>query len=177
MSQIAARYANALYAKVDEKTAPKVLRDLDLLHSWCDDSAEFKSFMRNPLISREDAIKAVDKLASSARFHSLSKDFLVLVARKRRLALLPQIIAKVVTLSDQKQGIVKTIITSAQKLSSLQLKNIQQLLTEKMNKTPKTTEIIDPRVLGGFKVKIGPYLIDATLKTQLMQLQLLLKEA
>jgi F-type H+-transporting ATPase subunit delta len=177
MSQIAVRYASALFEKLDDKSAPKVLRDLQIVQNWCTDFPEFQSFTQNPLISREDATKVLEKLAKESNFQSLTKEFLFLVSRNRRLAFLKQMISQVFYLSEKKQGVVKAIITSAQKLGSQQLKNIQQLLEEKLKKTPKTVEIIDPRVLGGFKVKIGPYLIDATLKTQLMQLQTLLKEA
>lgn len=177
MNQVAVRYAKALYAKFDDVSATKVLRDMATLRRWCEVDEEFLSFLRNPLVTREDAVKVIDKLAIEAKFYPLTKDFLVLVARNRRLGFLPQIIERIMTMHDQARGIIKAVITSAQKLGMSQLKDIQRLLTEKLKKTPKTIEIIDPQVLGGFKVNIGPYLLDATLKTQLLKIQTLLREA
>jgi F-type H+-transporting ATPase subunit delta len=177
MNLIAARYAKALYAKFDEVSATKVMRDMETLREWCKDHEEFLGFLQNPLIAREDAIKVIDKLSRAAHFNPLTKDFLILVARNRRLALLPQIIDRMMTLHDHAKGIIRAVITSAQKLGLPQLKNIQNMLIAKLKRTPKTIEIIDPQVLGGFKIRIGPYLIDATLKTQLMKIQTLLRGA
>lgn len=176
-NQIAARYANALFAKIDEAKAPKVLRDIAVVSQWCAENKAFIDFIHNPLIAREDAIKVMEKLALAAHFQPLTKDFLRLVTHNYRLTLLPQMVQQVMTLHDQSQGIIQAIITSAQKLGAPQRKSIQELLTEKLKKTLKSVEVIDPQVLGGFKVKVGPYLIDATLRTQLMKIQTLLREA
>lgn len=176
MSQIETRYAEAFYQKIDQKKLISILHDLETLQQWYADVTDFRLFLRNPLISFKTAEKAIHKLASTAHLQPLTRDFLCLLAQKKRLSLLPQVIKKIFILHDNALGILPTTVTSAHKLSAEQKTTIQQILTEKFKQKIQLHTIIDPAVLGGLRIMAGSYLMDGTLSAKLQQLQLTLSE-
>lgn len=177
MSQIAKRYATALYAKIDPKNSKKVLHNLEILQNWYREVKEFRLFLHDALLHRDETLKVIERISSQAGFDNLTKDFLCLLARNRRLPHLNSIISTIFTLHEQSMGVMSAVVTSAQKLTTSQLKQIQETLSQKLNKTLKLQERIDPKSLGGLKIKVGPYLIDATLRAQMSRIQMMLKEA
>jgi len=58
-------------------------------------------------------------------------------------------------------------ITSASKLSPIQLEKIKKSVSKKYGSEVEFSEKIDPQVLGGVSLKIGSEIIDATLKAEL----------
>lgn len=64
----------------------------------------------------------------------------------------------------------KVTVTSAVKLSSTQLKTIQDAFTKKFTSVDLET-VIDPQIIGGVKVTIGSKQIDASVQGKLNQLK------
>jgi len=177
MSQLVTRYATALCASFDHTKATAVLDDLKALAKLTEESEEFRVFLNNPLISRESSASVLEAISAKAKFQNLTKAFLLMLARKRRLAFLPAIITEVQHLHDQASGVIAALVTSARKLTDTQLTQIKKFLKQEFKKTVKITHTINPKVLGGVRIKVGSYLIEATVQDQLRRIQSLLKEA
>jgi len=113
--------------------------------------------------------------------------FFAVVARHRRLPLLPDICAAFQARCAAARGEVAVFITMAEAVSAPQKQEILALLARAAaenslagqylaGKNPVVHERVDPAVLGGFIVRCGSLLIDTSLRAKLSALKLALKE-
>ncbi len=73
-----------------------------------------------------------------------------------------------VRLSREKK--LKAVVTSKYALSSSELKHIAEYMRSIMKKDIEISNVIDPKLLGGFKVRCGDTILDATLNNAVKQL-------
>jgi F-type H+-transporting ATPase subunit delta len=173
---IAERYAAALFELAEqEKALEAVETDLKALKGMIAESRDLQTVLRSPIIGRAEQGAAVTALASKAKWHKLSKNFLGLLARNRRLFALPGIIDAFLARLAAKRGEVTAKITSATALSAAQKKSLTTALKKAMGQDVLLDLEVDPSLLGGMVAKVGSRMIDASLKTKLQQLTLALK--
>jgi len=66
---------------------------------------------------------------------------------------------------------LKVTITTATPLSEKDLVSFQQALEKKTNQRIEFEKRIDPKVIGGVKIKIGSKIIDTTILNKLIQIK------
>ena len=173
---IAERYAAALFELAEqEKALDTVEADLKALKAMIAESRDLQVMLRSPVIGRAEQGAAVAALADKAEWHKLTKNFLGLLARNRRLFALPGVIDAFLARLAAKRGEVTAKITSATALSAAQKKSLTASLKKAMGQDVLLDIEVDPSLLGGMVAKVGSRMIDASLKTKLQQLTLALK--
>lgn len=175
---VAARYADALFdLALEQKAVDGVLADLKSLQQAARASDAFRSFLRSPVYSREDQQKAIAAIAAAAGVSPLTRNFLSLVAKNRRLfALVPMIEAFAARVSAHR-GEVRAEATAAAPLSDDHLRRLRAEIEAMVGKAVNLEVRVDPEILGGLVVKVGSAMIDSSLKTKLARLKTLMKEA
>lgn len=177
-TDVAERYAQALFDLADETGALEAVRaDLKSLRAAWVESADLRRLATSPVMKAEDQQTGLVAIADKAKFNGVTRNFLGLLAQNGRARDLPGVIAGFETLYAKKTGVVAAEVTSAQVLTSAQLKSIQSALRASLGKDPELTTRVDPAILGGLKVKVGSKLFDASLKTKLDQMKFALKRA
>jgi F-type H+-transporting ATPase subunit delta len=73
-----------------------------------------------------------------------------------------------VRLHDEKK--MKAVVTSKHPLTAAELKGIAEHMQQIMKKEIEIESIVDPKLLGGFKVRCGDTVLDATLDHSVKQL-------
>ncbi len=92
-SGIAKRYAAAVFEIAQEnKSLAKLESGLDDLSAAIAESADLRTLITSPLISREEQGKAIAGVADKMGLQPVLKNALGLMAGKRRLFVLPQLI-------------------------------------------------------------------------------------
>src|SRR5438270_800932 len=92
---IAARYVTALFDMATEnKSHDSVKKDLLVLKSAISQSEELQKFLVNPVITREQADKAMAAVLTAIKASDLTKQFIALLAHQRRLAIIGNIITQ-----------------------------------------------------------------------------------
>lgn len=176
LTGLAGRYATALYELADEgKALDAVAADLKTLKGLVAESADLRRLVTSPLIPRDQQAKAVLALVEKAGLSDLTRRFIGMVARNRRLASLTQIIDGFTSLLAAHRGEVTAEVTSAKALSSAQADAVGNALRSAVGKKVAVQLNVDPKLLGGLKVKVGSRLIDASLASKLQRLQLAMK--
>ena len=90
---IAARYATAVYDLAKEGKAVKTLEsDIDTLTAAMADSSDFNALIHSPVYSREEQAAAITAISKKAGLSDLVSNTLALMAEKRRLFVLPQLV-------------------------------------------------------------------------------------
>jgi len=176
LTGLAGRYATALYELADEaKALDAVAADLKTLKALVADSADLRRLITSPLIPRDQQSKAVLALVEKAGLSDLTRRFVGMVARNRRLASLTSIIDGFTALLAAHRGEIIAEVTSAKQLSTPQADAVGNALRAAVGKKVSVQLNVDPRLLGGLKVKVGSRLIDASLASKLQRLQLAMK--
>jgi F-type H+-transporting ATPase subunit delta len=177
-SGLAGRYAVALFELAREQDGlDAVAADLGALRTMLDESADLRRLIRSPVISREEQGRAIVALADRVGFHQLTRQFLGLLAQKRRLFALPPIIAVYLEMLSEHKGEVRAEVTSAVELSAEQLEAVKERLTASIGQAVSVATTIDPGLLGGLVVRVGSRMIDASLRTKLQRLEVAMKGA
>ncbi len=176
ISGVAGRYANALFDLAsEEKAIPATAKALASLQSMISDSADLTRLISSPVFKSDDQMSALTALASKAGVTGLALNFVKLMCEKRRLPALNDAISGFQALVAEAKGELVAEVTSAEKLSAVQLKDLQAALKAKLGRDVTLQTTIDPSILGGLIVKAGTTMIDDSLKTKLQNLKVAMK--
>ena len=176
-SGIAARYAKAVFdlAKEDNGIAA-VETDLDTLDSALADSADFRDLIHSPMYSRDAQGRAVAALGDKMGLGAIMKNTLSLLAAKRRLFVLPQLLSALRAAIAEHKGEVTAEVVSAKPLTKTQSENLAKSLAATVGKTVKINASVDEALIGGLVVKVGSKMIDTSIRSKLNSLQNAMKE-
>lgn len=174
---VSGRYATALFGLAQDNAAiDAVAGDMDGLSAAIEQSQDLRNLIRSPLVSREDQTKGIVAIAEKAGFNTFTRKFLGLVASKRRLFFLPQMIKDFSKLVSVARGEINAEVTSAAPLSASQLTLVNQALADAVGQDVKLRTIVDESLLGGLVVKVGSRMIDNSVKTKIQNLKVAMKE-
>ncbi|MDX2104099.1 MAG: F0F1 ATP synthase subunit delta [Alphaproteobacteria bacterium] len=173
---LAERYAVALYDLADSQGAlDAVAQDLRLLSASVASVPEFQRLLTIPVLKRDVVATAVMAVVDHLGVTPLTRNLVGVLAQNRRLAaLVPVANAFLARLAD-KRGEVTVEVTSAQPLSWEQVEQLSQRLRASVAPRITINQSVDPTLIGGLVVKVGSKLVDHSLKTKLMRLQLAMK--
>ena len=175
-SGLAERYAKALFELADDRKAlDEVADDLRGLRGLIDESSDFRRLIRSPVLSRLEQARAVAALAERAGFSALTRNFLGVAARNRRLFVLAGVIAAYLRELAARRGEVTAEVTAAKPLTPAQTEAVNEQLRKAVGGKVAVDLRIDPGLIGGLVVKVGSRMVDASLKSKLARLQLAMK--
>lgn len=173
---LAERYAAALFDLADERKAlDAVAYDLTQLRHMIDDSSDLRRMIRSPVLQRDEQAKAIGAVAERAGLKDLTRNFLGLLARNRRLFALPEMIRGFLAILAARRGEVTAEVISAQELSPAQRKAVDERLRKAVGGKVAVDLRVDPSLLGGLVIKVGSRMVDASLKNKLARLALAMK--
>ncbi len=173
---LAGRYANAVFELAqDQKAIDAVSADLASLRRAMETSADLARLVRSPVFSAADHAKALSAILEKMGAHALTTKFVLLLAHKRRLFVLTQIIAAYERLVAKSRGEIDAEVTAARALSDAEIAELKTVLKSKLGKEPRLQSKIDPTLLGGLLVKVGSRMIDTSLRTKLDGLRAAMK--
>lgn len=174
--QVAARYVTALF-DVSEGAHDKIEKDLKALDNVIKNSRELATVLSSPLLSRLQQEKAIAAVLAAMKAEPATRKFMALLARQKRLPLLPEIIALFMDKLSSARGEVKAEAVSAAKLSAGEETALAKALSKALGRGVALQAREDSKLLGGLVVKIGGVRLDASLAGKLRRLGLILRAA
>lgn len=175
-SGLAGRYATALFDLAKAQDAlPQLEADLESLRSALAGNAELTRALRSPVVRREEHAGIVAALGEPLGLSPLTRNFLGVLAGKRRLGALPAMLDQLEAMMALHRGEATAEVVSASPLSEEQLDRVRESVAAKVGRAVKLTAGVDPGLIGGLVVRVGSQMIDASLKTKLQQLELAMR--
>lgn len=175
-ASVAGRYASALFDLAQEQNSiAAVEADLVKFDTMLSASDDLKAFVRSPILSADDQVRALGAVLAAAGITGVTTNFLQLVARNRRLFVVGDMVKTFRTLAARSRGEVAAEVTSAIPLSDAQSEALRAELKAMAGKNVVVAAKVDPSILGGLVVKMGSRMIDSSLKTKLSSLGSALK--
>jgi F-type H+-transporting ATPase subunit delta len=172
------RYAAALYELAAERmNLDEVLPQVEALARLIDESPELRVVLKDVRLDIQEQQAAMSAVLQAQGMSKLISDFVGVVIRNRRLSDLRQILAAVAAIAAKKRGEVEAEVISAQPLSVAQRAGVQGKLAEAGYSSVHIVEKVDPSILGGLVVRVGPWLFDNSLQSRLVRLHYAMKGA
>ena len=176
--ELAERYAQALFdLALADNAADAVERELSQLRDAIVESADLRRLIESPVIGADDKERALGAVLQKSGASQLTRNFLGVVARNRRLFVLPNIIAAYLTIAANHRGEVTAQVISAQPLDEGQVARLRDQIKASVGRDINLDAEVDSGLLGGLIVKVGSRMIDSSLRTKLTRLQSIMKEA
>ena len=171
------RYAKALYKFAvengDSEEIYELLKKLSFRYASID---ELKRAVLNPEISDEEKDAYMLKLVGGAPGSSLDK-FLLLCVRNNRAEYLQKISLAYVDLYREAHEIAHVVITTAVPMPDAEVNEIIDIVKRRLEaKSLEIERVINPELIGGFKVTINGLVLDASVKRELNELRLQLQK-
>lgn len=174
---IAGRYATAVFELAKEAKALDALEaDVAALDEALKVSPELRQVIASPVVTREEQGRAMAALAARMGLSGTVANTLALMAAKRRLFVLPQLLAALTGMIAAEKGEVTADVTAAAELTKAQADKLAAALRKTVGKTVKLNTTVDESLIGGLVVKVGSKMIDTSIRSKLAALQNVMKE-
>lgn len=165
--RVTSRYAKSLIDLAVERNAlERVKADIELFSATVASSRDLALMLRNPIISHLTKLQILKRLFAD-KMDVLTMSFFDILSRKNREEVLPEVAQEFLAQYNIIKGIAKAEVTVAAPLSKEahdQLSKIAQQLT---GQEIELAVKINPDVLGGFSLRTGDHLLDATVRKKL----------
>ena len=167
-ASLSGRYAMALFELArDEKQLDAVSASLATLKSALGESEDFRRLIASPLISRDEAAKAIAATATALKLDPLTTKFLGVLAMNRRLGQISAVIRAFTSLTAAHRGEITAEVTSAHPLTEDQVAALKAKLKGELARDVALDLNVNPDILGGLIVKVGSRQIDGSIRTKL----------
>jgi F-type H+-transporting ATPase subunit delta len=177
VSGMAGRYASALFSlAADARQTDAVAAALGSFDAMIAESPDLMRLVRSPVFSAADQLKALSAILDQAGVSGIAANFIKLVAAKRRLFAIRDMIADYGKLNDVFRGVTRAEVTSAAPLSDANIVALKEALRASSGKQVELTAKVDPAIIGGLVVKLGSRMVDGSLKTKLNAIRTRMKE-
>jgi F-type H+-transporting ATPase subunit delta len=178
VSGVSGRYATALFELADESgQLEEAERQVGVVAEALAESADLRRLVDLPIYSRDEQGKAMAAVCDAIGVGAPVKNLIGLMASKRRLFALTDVIRGFNALLAERRGVVFAEVRSAAPLSADQRAALARTLGEATGSEIRLEETVDESLIGGLVVKLGSRMIDTTVRSQLNQLQTAMKEA
>lgn len=167
----ASRYAKALLDLAEEqKSLDKVYSDMTMVQRTIAASREFSLMLKSPIV--KDSVKEVilERLFDG-KVQKLSLEFMKLVSRKARAALLDPISKQALSQYLDRKGIQEAHLTTTFEIDDKLLKAFNDVVKDLTKKEPSISTRVSEDIIGGFVLDIGDKRIDTSIKSNLEKIE------
>jgi len=177
VSGVAGRYATALFELgLEEKALEQIETDLARFGEALDASDDLQRLVKSPMFSTEEQGRALGAILDELKIEGLTKNFLLLVSKNRRLFATPDMIRAYRAMLAEHRGEMSATVTAASKLTDTQVTALTQALKAALGKDVMLDQLVDPSLIGGLMIKVGSRMIDTSIRTKLNSLKHAMKE-
>lgn len=170
MDAIASRYAESLFDLAKEENAIEVYqKDIIKVSDVFEDDV-FVQFFSHVAVQDDDKINIL-KQSFQNQISEYVLNFLMLLVKKRRMRYIRQICQHFQSLCNDYFGIKVGKVYSAYALTDEQIHNIENAMSQKMEKKVQLRMVVDESLIGGIRVEIDNHIYDDSLSYKLESLR------
>jgi F-type H+-transporting ATPase subunit delta len=168
MAQASQVYARAAFevSQVSGST-PDLIAGLRSFWESCSESDVLLATVTRPNVSVEARVAVVRDLGAALGINPLALRILLLLAKRSRLGVVPEIIAELNVALDRVAGVQSGELRTAVELSADDMSRLSAALAKKIGSKIRLSQSLQPDLLGGFVATVGGKTYDASLKSQL----------
>ncbi len=170
MEQIAQVYARALFeVAVEHKQLDEIHEQLGQFADALDQNRDAAQFFFSPYFSSDEKKDGLRRMVRGANSNFMN--FLEALIERHRMPALFRIRAQFEELWDAEKRLMPVEVTSAVPLDEAIVKSIGQRVGEQTGNEIQLTSVVDPEILGGIVIRVGNFILDASIRNRLEQLR------
>jgi len=167
-SQAASRYAKALHqVSVENNSGPKVLDALRALGKAVQSLGHEFYEISSPVVPQPEKQKVFVEGLKGQNLPDEVLNLVGLLVEKKRLTLLPEIVAAYQDYSDELNQVSRGTVESTTSLGPDERTRIEELISKVTKKKAILEYKLTPELIGGLIARVGGYTFDDSLDTQL----------
>jgi ATP synthase F1 delta subunit len=170
MEEIAEVYARSLFEVASEHDVLDEIREqLGQFADALNDNREVAVFFFSPYFSTEEKKDGLEKLIDGA--NPLLMNFLEALVERHRMPAIFRIRTRYRELWDDANQLLPVQVTSAVDLPRETIENIGERIGEQTGRKVELSSAVDPDILGGIVLRVGNFILDASISNRLEQLR------
>ncbi len=170
MEEIAEVYARSLFEVAQEQDKLDVVREqLGQFADALNDDRQLAIFFFSPYFSSEEKKDGLHRMLSGA--DPAFMNFLEALVERHRMPVIFRIRSRYVEMWDAVNRLLPVEVTSAVPLDEETVKSIGQSIGEQTGNEIQLSTVVDPNVLGGIVLRVGNFILDASIRNRLEQLR------
>ncbi len=174
VSQVSRRYAEAVVESAlsdGEDALSKLVTELTALAGALSVNNELEQVLMNPAFSTEERVKVLEALMSHLKLSDRAQRFLRVLSDKSRINELSEIAEAVKQIADDRAGQTIAYVETAAELSPAAIEQLKHALEKRTGKKLELEIVLNPELIGGLRARVGTFLLDGSIQTELMRLR------
>ncbi len=165
--RVARRYARALLALAEENNIlERAYQDMKYIYSVFSLEKELKVVLNSPIVREKKKQRIISRLFEG-KVHPVIHQYLQIIVRKRRSALLDGISEQFQHVYKEHLGIERVKVTTALPIDEPLREKVLSVVRKLTDKEVEFHEEVNPRIIGGFILNLGEKQYDASIKRKL----------
>jgi ATP synthase F1 delta subunit len=170
MEEIAQVYARALYEVAQEREATDEIRDeLGQFAEALADDRSLAVFFFSPYFSTEEKKDGLNRAIEGA--DPAFMNFLEALVERHRMPAIFRIRARYEEYWEEENQLLPVEVTSAIELDESIVSDIGQRIGEQTGRKVELSSQVNPDILGGIVLRVGNFILDASIRNRLNQLR------
>jgi F-type H+-transporting ATPase subunit delta len=170
VEEIAQVYARSLFEVAEERGVLDVVREqLSQFADAVSDNRDLQVFFFSPYFSTEEKKDGLKRLIEGAE--PTFMNFLEALVERHRMPAIFRIRTRYQTLWDEANRLLAVEVTSAVPLEEATVQSIGAKVGEQTGNKIQLSSVVDPEILGGIVLRVGNFILDASIRNRLNQLR------
>jgi F-type H+-transporting ATPase subunit delta len=170
VEEIAEVYARSLFDVAEEQDKLDAVREqLGQFADALNDDRQLAIFFFSPYFSGEEKKDGLHRMLSGA--DPVFMNFLQALIERHRMPVIFRIRNRYQEMWDAVNRLLPVEVTSAVPLDEQTVKSIGQSIGEQTGNEIELSTVVDPDVLGGIVLRVGNFILDASIRNRLEQLR------
>jgi len=170
MEEIAQVYARALFEVAEEQDKlDTVKQQLDEFAAALHDNREMAVFFFSPYFTAEEKKNGLHRAVEGA--DPAVMNFLEVLVERHRMPAIFRIRTDFEALYDKSKKLMPVLVTSAVELDPATIESLGKRIGEQTGNEIELSSKVDPEILGGIVLRVGNFIMDASIRTRLEQLR------
>jgi F-type H+-transporting ATPase subunit delta len=170
VEEIAEVYARALFEVAKEHGVVDQTHDqLGQFAQALDDNRDLAVFFFSPYFSTEEKKDGLKRAVTGAE--PIFMNFLETLVERHRMPAIFRIRIRYEELWDDEHKLLPVQVTSAVQLEEATVRSIGDRIGEQTGREVELSSEVDPDILGGIVLRVGNFILDASIRNRLEQLR------
>jgi F-type H+-transporting ATPase subunit delta len=170
MEEIAQVYARALFEVAEEQDKlDTVKQQLDEFAGALHDNREMAVFFFSPYFSAQEKKDGLHRAVEGA--DPAVMNFLEVLLERHRMPAIFRIRTDFQALYDKSKKLMPVLVTSAVELDPETIESLGKRIGEQTGNEIELSSKVDPEILGGIVLRVGNFIMDASIRTRLEKLR------
>ena len=175
-AELAKKYARALLDEaIEHNEIDVVAQEMQQLSQLMSDSPEWNRLITSQMVGLHDREKGAALVADQLNLSLLTRHFLGVLIENGRTFVFREIAVAFGRMYEEYKGILPVFVVSALALNDKTTQHLTDVLKGIFNKEIRLNVKVNPDLIGGLTVQAGSLMADASVKTKLQKLNLIMK--